>query len=245
MLAREAIVDAGRRQLRAEGFAMLPDFLTAETANRMAEEALATLPRSYRRDRMLGAYGRDATPDMAADHPLRRRHPYCMHVTAMDLLSPDGLIRSLYDRDDLTELVADLLEEPQLYRCADPLLSCTVTIMGEGDQHGWHFDSNDFVVTLLLQKPEQGGEFEFCPGIRTDENENYAGVAAVMDGIAPGIRRPKVETGTLMLFRGKHSIHRVTPVVGARKRIIAIFSYDRAPRMLFSERTRLQAVGRV
>jgi hypothetical protein len=242
--ARRAIVAGGRRQLRAEGFAMLPGFVTAEAARLMAEEGLATLARSHRRDRMLGAYDREPEPDMAPDHPLRRRHPYCMHVTAMDLLSPTGPIRSLYDRDDLTALIADLLEEKSLHRCADPLLSCAVTLMGEGDQHGWHFDSNDFVVTLLLQKPELGGEFEFCPGIRTDEDENFAGVAAAMDGTASGLRRPSVEPGTLMLFRGKRSIHRVTPVAGPRRRVIAIFSYDRVPGMMFSDRTRLQAVGR-
>lgn len=242
--SRRAIVDEARRRLHAEGFAELPGFVSPEAARRMAEEGLATLPRSHRRDRMLGAYEREPEPGMAADHPLCRRYPYCMHVTAMDLLSPSGMIRSLYGRDELTELVADLLEETSLHRCADPLLSCAVTIMGEGDQHGWHFDSNDFVVTLLLQKPERGGEFEFCPAIRTDDDQNFAGVAAAMDGAASGLRRPNVEPGTLMLFRGKWSIHRVTPVIGPRKRVIAVFSYDRAPGMMFSERTRLQAVGR-
>ena len=37
---------------------------------------------------------------------------------------------------------------------------------------------------------------------------------------------------------------RVTPVAGPRRRVIAIFSYDRVPGMMFSDRTRLQAVGR-
>lgn len=241
---RRAVVAEGRRQLRAEGFAALPGFVSARAAAAMAEEALATLPQAHRRDRMLGAYDIEPSPDMAADHPVRRRHPYCMHVTAMDLLPPSGMIRSLYRRDEMTELVADLLEERSLYRCADPLLSCAVTIMGEGDQHGWHFDTNDFVVTLLLQKPKQGGEFEFCPGIRSETDQNFAEVAAAMDGTAPGSRRPRVAAGTLMLFRGKQSIHRMTPVVGPRRRVIAIFSYDRTPGMMFSERTRLQAVGR-
>lgn len=242
--ARHAIVAEGRRQLRAGGFAALPGFVTPAAAAAMAEEGLATLPQAHRRDRMLGAYDIEPGPDMAADHPVRRRHPYRMHVTATDLLPPAGMIRSLYERDDMTELVADLLEETSLHRCADPLLSCAVTIMGEGDQHGWHFDSNDFVVTLLLQKPEQGGDFEFCPGIRSDADQNFAGVAAAMDGAALGLRCPCVEAGTLMLFRGKQSIHRVTPVAGPRRRVIAIFSYDRMPGMMFSERTRLQAVGR-
>lgn len=242
--ARRAIIDSGRLQLRAAGFAMLPGLITAETAALMSAEALAAVPAAHRRDRLLGAYHETPTPDMPADHPLRRRHPYCMHVVATDLLPPDGMIRRLYESADLTNIVADLLEEPGLYRCADPLLSCAATVMGEGDQHGWHFDSNDFVVTLLLQKPEKGGEFEFLPGIRSDDDQNFAGVAEVMDGTAPGLRRPEVTVGTLMLFRGKHALHRVAPVAGPHQRVIAIFSYDRQPGMMFSERTQLQAVGR-
>lgn len=242
--ARRAIVDSGRQQLRAVGFAMLPGLITAEAAALMSAEALAAVPAAHRRDRLLGAYHETPTPDMAEDHPLRRRHPYCMHVVATDLFPPEGMIRRLYASSALTDLVADLLEEPSLHRCADPLLSCAATVMGEGDQHGWHFDSNDFVVTLLLQRPVEGGEFEFCPGIRSDDDQNFPRVAEVMDGVAPGLRRPEVAVGTLMLFRGKYALHRVTPVVGARQRVIAIFSYDRQPGMMFSERTQLQAVGR-
>jgi hypothetical protein len=241
---RRAIIEQGRAQLRATGFAALPGLITAETAALMAAEALAAVPAAHRRDRLLPAYHDAPTSDMAQDHPLRRRHPYCMHVVATDLFPPSGMFRRLYESAALTALVADLLEEPSLHRCADPLLSCAATVMGEGDQHGWHFDSNDFVVTLLLQKPDEGGEFEFCPGIRTDADQNFPGVAAVMDGNAPGLRQPRVEVGTLMLFRGKYSLHRVTPVVGAGQRVIAIFSYDRRPGMMFSERTQLQAVGR-
>jgi hypothetical protein len=62
----------------------------------------------------------------------------------------------------MTDLIRDMLGEPELHRCADPLVSCVTTHLAAGDQHGWHFDANDFVVTLLVQKPEQGGEFEFC-----------------------------------------------------------------------------------
>ena len=242
--ARQAVFDNGREQLRGSGFAMLPGLVTGDTAARMTAEALAAVPAAHRRDRLLGAYGEEPTPDMAADHPLRRRHPYCMHVVATDLLPAAGMIRRLYESDWLAGLVGDLLEEPGLHRCADPLLSCAATVMGEGDQHGWHFDSNDFVVTLLLQKPVLGGAFEFCPGIRSDEDQNFAGVVAVMDGVAIGTCRPAVEVGALMLFRGKHALHRVTEVAGPRQRVIAIFSYDRRPGMMFSDRTRLQAVGR-
>ena len=32
-----------------------------------------------------------------------------------------------------------------------------------GDEHGWHFDGADAVVTLMLQAPLAGGQFEYVP----------------------------------------------------------------------------------
>ena len=129
-------------------------------------------------------------------------------------------------------------------RVADPQLSCNVTIMGDGDQHGWHFDSNDFVISLLLQAPMGGGCFVFAPGIRSEADQNYDGVAAAMDGDPGLLRQPLMAPGALILFRGRNSLHRVTPVEGPDKRIIALFSYDRRPDMQFSEQSRINVFGR-
>ena len=72
--------------------------------------------------------------------------------------------------------------------------------MYEGDTHGWHFDLNDFVVSILLQAPEAGGTFDFAPNIRKDGDENYAAVAAALDGRSQSVRSIKVEAGTLAAF---------------------------------------------
>ena len=36
----------------------------------------------------------------------------------------------------------------------------------------WHFDTNNFTVTLALQNADAGGEFEYVPAIRKD-GENF------------------------------------------------------------------------
>lgn len=210
-----------------------------------AEAAAACAAGGFRRDILLGPYHDLPASALAPDHPARRTHPYSMHVLAMDRLPENGLIRRLYADDALTLLVRDLLGEPSLHRCADPLVSCVTTHLGPGDQHGWHFDANDFVVSLLLQPAEAGGAFEFAPWLRGDGAEDFDGAAAVMDGRWPGLRRLPAEAGTLTIFQGKRALHRVTPVAGARSRIIALFSYDRRPGMVFPERVRLSSVGRL
>jgi len=242
---RAALVAAARRSLAEGGFVRLPGFVLPAAVQAMAREAeRACDAGGFRRDYLLGAYGGKGEPDLPEDHPTRRRHPYSMHVVAQDILPEEGLVRQLFAQDMMTDLIRDMLGEPELYRCADPLVSCVTTHLAPGDQHGWHFDANDFVVTLLVQKPEQGGEFEFVPGIRSDEAENYEAVAAAMDGRSPALRLLPTEAGTLIVFQGKRALHRVTPVRGERTRIIALFSYDRLPGMFFPERVHINAVGR-
>ena len=223
------IVSEGRQGLSASGAALLPGFLLADAVRAMAIEAEALLPVAHRRDRMLNAYAMAPEPWMDADHPVRRTSPYRMNVAATDQMDPLGPTLALYNWGPLTDLVRDILGLPILHRVVDPLMRCNVTYLNDGDEHGWHFDTNDFVVSLLLQSAEQGGGFEFAPGIRSDDDENFDGVRAVMDRKPDLTRLLKVEPGTLVLFKGRHALHRVTPVAGGRPRIIALFSYDERP----------------
>jgi hypothetical protein len=50
--------------------------------------------------------------------------------------------------------------------------------------------------------------------------------------------------GTLNVFAGKNSLHRVSTVQGPRSRLIAVFSYYERPGVLFSEKERLGFYGR-
>lgn len=50
--------------------------------------------------------------------------------------------------------------------------------------------------------------------------------------------------GTLNVFRGKHTAHRVTPVEGSRERMVAVFSYYEQPGVLFSAEERTGFYGR-
>ena len=53
-----------------------------------------------------------------------------------------------------------------------------------------------------------------------------------------------LEPGTLNVFRGRNTAHRVTEVIGERPRIIAVFSYYERPGVTFSEEERLGFYGR-
>ena len=57
-----------------------------------------------------------------------------------------------------------------------------ISVMDEGGCQQWHFDTNEVNMTLLLQKPEAGREFEYVPLIRSADNENYPTVKRVLEG---------------------------------------------------------------
>lgn len=242
---RQRLVADCRAQLAAESCVVLPGFISEQTAGAMASEAASVVPQAYRRDRLLSAYANiPADESLEISHPTRQLFPYRQHVVATDQLPSEGLIMSLYRQSVLTDLIADILDQAPLYRTADELLSCTVTAMGAGDEHGWHFDSNDFVVSLLLQAPEEGGAFEFAPYVRGETEENFDAVSEVMQGRSDQIREKPVSAGTLMIFCGRRSLHRVARIEGSRPRLIALFCYDRRCGMQFSDSARTRAVGR-
>ncbi len=230
---RAKVVADARRSIEAEGSAVLPGFLTSDAVASMAAEARTLTPLSHRRDLTLGAYSAAPEPWMDDSHPVRRLAPYRMQVTATDQMAPDGPTLTIYEWPPLTVFVAEVLGFPKLYRVADPLMRCNFTILGDGDEHGWHFDQNEFVVSLLIQKAERGGIFEFVPNIRTEDHENYDDVRAVMDERSDTVRQIAADPGTLALFRGRQALHRVTRVSGPHSRIIALFSFDTRPNMHF------------
>ena len=241
----QELIDRCRSLLRHDGLCLLPGFLTAQAVEESAAEARAGLDRAFVKERSIQAYDEeDYDPSLAADDPVRTAHRHSMRVIAYDRIAEGSPLRRLYEWDGLCAFLAEVLEEPRVYRCADPLISLVVTAMGDGQEQGWHFDDNEYVVSLLLQKPERGGEFEYAPMLRDDGDQAYDRARAVFAGTSDEVEVAGVEPGTLALFRGRRSLHRVSPVSGDRDRLIALLSFDAQPGMVFPARVQENNTGR-
>ena len=136
------------------------------------------------------------------------------------------------------------MDKPALYPMADPLAAFNVMSYRAGQALNWHFDRSEFTVTLLLQAPEAGGVFEYRTDLRSPDDPNYEGVARLLAGEDPQMRRMSVIPGTLNVFRGVNTPHRVTPVSGDRARMIAVLTYYEAPGAMFTESEQLGFYGR-
>jgi hypothetical protein len=167
-----------------------------------------------------------------------------VHTIGYDQFPSDSLIRELYESDELLVFLGRVLGREPLHRYADPIGALNVAVMVEGDVLAWHFDQTDFVVSLAIQTSERGGDFENVALVRSPRDENYEAVATVLRGDADEIVVEPMTPGTLMLFEGRHSLHRVSPIEGARPRYVALFGYDTKPDTMSSELLKQIRYGR-
>ena len=243
---RELIAEV-RARMAETVLCALPGFLKASVMPRLVAEAEALVPLAYRGPSEASPYfynyGTDQLASLPADHPRRHKTPRRMSQIATDLIPETALIRRLYEWEPLAAFLASALGLASLYRCADRFQALNISVMEDDGCQQWHFDTNESNITLLLQAAEAGGEFEYVPMIRTDEAENFDAVKAVLEGDRSRIVRLAQEPGMLVLFRGHHSLHRVAPCRGERRRLQSVLAFNARPGVLGSRESNLSHYG--
>ena len=241
----QALVAHCREQLAATSASILPGFMRPEAAVSAREEMLPLVPGAFYCEKTHNPYLAPPDPAFPPTHPRNREVVSDVGALADDQVPAGSALRELYDSAALRGFIAAVLEVPQLFPYADPLGSLNVNLYPPGKQLGWHFDNADWAVTLMLQPAEAGGVYEYAPGSRTPTDERYDYIEALLDERAPGVRRVDVGLGDLVLFRGRYTLHRVTPVEGTRTRMLAVLSYDTTPGVMLTEHNRRLFFGRV
>jgi hypothetical protein len=224
------LVEECRETLRAQGALKLDGFIRPEAVEKMVAEARGLAGLGYPNDAAHNAYFDDEIDEsLPADHPRRILVRSAQKAVAMDLLPADFAPRVVYDSDEMLRFVAAVLEKDELYRSADPLDGCNMTVYEAGDELGWHFDQSEFSVTLMIQRAEHGGDFEYAPNIREPGDEHYLEVREVL--LHESLRTAQLtsEPGTLAFFRGRYSLHRVPPVEGSTPRMNSVLTYSVEP----------------
>ena len=226
--AGHALVLRCRAELASLGACDLPGFLRRDTVAGIVAGVADARSIAFRTETThnIEFSGREA--DLDANDPLRIQVRSAKSLVAYDQIPPSPL-RELYESDELMHFVGAALEVDPIFRQDDELGALNVMFYEPGDELGWHFDNADFAVTLMLQAPDAGGTFEYVPMLRTADDPNPDGVRALLEGNHSGVRTLNPNAGTLALFRGHFSPHRVTPIEGPRPRINAVLSYAQAP----------------
>ena len=242
--AYDALVRQCRAELEAEGMFSLHGLMRADIAQQIADDVAHDMAtNAFHHAREHNIYFQKSIPGLAPDHPALGTFRTSNHTLTGDQVA-ETAVTTTYEYPPLRRFLADVMDKPELHLMDDAMARLNVMSYGENDALNWHFDRSEFTVTLLLQAPDKGGAFEYRTDLRSPDDPNYEGVARLVAGQDDQIRQISLTPGTLNVFKGVNTPHRVTPVRGSRRRVIAVLCYYEAPGVRFSDEERIGFYGR-
>lgn len=239
----DAMLAKVRGDLDKDGCAVLKGFLTPEAVAAMTAEADGVADQGHKSYNRTNPYFTQDDASLPKADPRRRFYDRSNAFISADNFARSGPLRAVHDFPAFDPFIRDCLQQDKFHRYADPLADVIVNMADEGNGFPWHFDTNNFTVTLAIQNAEGGGAFEYAPDIRRG-SENFDEVRKVLDGVSDKVVTLELEPGDLQLFKGRYSLHRVAPLRGARPRYVAIFSYVEEPGMVGAPERAKQLYGK-
>ena len=220
-------VAAARKQLRRDGCAIIKDLVRPETLRVLSAEIVDRKPTTHFSTQTINPYFHTThNPDYPDRHPVNTFLERSSGFIPGDSWESGCATDVMFRAPELARFLADCLEVPELHCYADPLAGLTANILEPGQQFTWHFDTNDFAVTVLVDEADNGGLFEYVPNIRNHEDEGFDHIQHVLDGGRDGVVTLDLRPGDMQIFRGRYSLHRVSRVgVNSAPRHAAIFAY--------------------
>ena len=223
------LIEKCRQQLAGDGCVVLKGFVPEQALARLERETERLSPEAHYNQTETNPYNSDGDPDLPAAHPKNRFGDRTNGFVAGDCIDSDTIIRQVYENPEFQRFIAAVVGMEEIHEYADPLAGLVVNVLREGCQHPWHYDTNEFIVTMMTRQSHAGGRFEYSPGIRSPEGENFEEVQKVLDGDRGGLESLDLQPGDLQIFFGRYSLHRVTPVEGDKERHTVIFAYAKEP----------------
>jgi len=206
--------------------ATIPNFILFESLKIMNAELKKHINDVYMSKESINAYlYSEDDSSLPIDHPKRIFMDRDNGYLNSDLFEKDSEMKFLYAQEKLLNFISACLGVSPIYRWADPLACHAYNVMKPEGILPWHFDSCEFTLSILIQKSEKGGIFEYCPNIREPGNENFEEVKKVLDGDRTRVCQLKLDPGDLQIFKGRFTLHRVTKVEGNRSRYLCIPAY--------------------
>ncbi|AZV78108.1 2OG-Fe(II) oxygenase [Parasedimentitalea marina] len=239
-----ALVEKCQADLASEGMFNLPGFFKPGVAQAAADAVKPAMDtESFRHARRHNVYFKDSVDGLTDAHPAMQKVETVNHTLCADQLVGNPVI-DVYEWAPFAAFLAATKGKEKLYQMADKMARVNVQATRDGEGLNWHFDRAEFTTTILLQAAETGGQLEYRKDLRSADNPNYDGVAAVLAGEDPETKQMMPEAGALNVFRGVNTAHRVIPVEGPTERVTAIFSYYEQPDVAFSTEEQQGFYGR-
>ncbi len=238
------MVNHYRKELDVIGCCCLQNFIRQESISRMQEEIKQKRKEIYWSKDSHNPYFIENDSTLPKNHPKNIFQQRKSGYITCDKISNSSDLLTLYESEQLLNFISDCVDIAPIFKWDDPLARCTYSIMDSKNYFPWHFDGNDFTLSILIQKAEKGGVFEYYPDIRDHQNENYEQVAKVLNGERKGVHLLDLEPGDLQIFKGRFSLHRVTQIEGMRSRCIALPTFVDNPSRINRPQRSINVFGR-
>lgn len=235
-----------KRTLNENGALVIRDFLKPAAIESIQREGEENQHLAYYTAHNHNIYLTTSDPEYSADHPRNQKVSSSKGCITTDQIPTWSVLHTLYDAPEFREFLCAVLDEEELHEYADALSSINLHYANDSQELGWHFDNSSFAITLMIQSPESGGEFQYVKDVRDADSGdmNYKLSGEILAGEVP-TETLSMDAGALVLFRGRNSMHRVTPVIGNRTRMLVVLAYNTKPGISLSESARMTFFGRL
>jgi len=235
---------AGR--LNLDGALVLKGFFTQPFVDQVLAESTGREDESFFATGTHNVWLTPPDSELDTEHIFNRQIVSTKGLLADDQVANDSPTRAVYDDEAFRSFVADVVGVDEVHSYADDLSSVNVHFHRDGEELGWHFDNSSFAVTTLIQPPEDGGTFEYVKDLRNAEadEQNFAGVQTAIE-TREGVETLDFAPTDLVLFRGRNSMHRVTPSEGERTRILIVLAFNTEPGIGLSNSAKQTFYGRM
>lgn len=240
----DALIAFAKEGLARYGLFNLPGFIQPQTLSAILDHVRPRLKdESFHHSRWHNIYFQDSVDGLTADDPALTKVETANHSLCHDQMR-DTALDQIYQWPAFAAFLAAVMDKPRLYTMDDALAGLNVLEYRPGEALNWHFDRSIFTTTLLLQEAFEGGIFEYSKDLRSDDDPNHAGIADLLaERIIP--TRLDQSAGTLNVFLGVNTAHRVSTVGPGTSRIVAVLSHYDTPGRSFSAQEQMGFFGRV
>ena len=242
---RASVVKATRAALAEDGCAVIRNFFSKQGLAALLAEGVDRKAKAYySENKACNVYLGDGNPERPDDHPQNIFLERTNGFISADWYAEDTVSHRLYYWPPMKKFMADCLEKEELFIYEDPVSNMIVNVGTPGSRFNWHFDTNEFTITMLLKATSSGGYFEYAPNIRNARDECHDAVSEVLGGTRDRVKRLDLQPGDLQLFQGRFSLHQVTENTGHDDRLLLIMSFAEEPEMVGSKERVQQLYGK-
>ena len=234
-----------RYELQKNSILFLNNFLAEKTLVNLQREAQILYNKAFYCSQNHNILLTEKNTQLDDSHPCNIEVVSDKGCVPHDLIPENSSLRKIYNSSLFINFIQSLLSVEKIYPYSDTLSSINYNYYEKNQQLGWHFDNASFAISLMIQSPALGGNFQYVVNARNIEKNilNVQLVDSVLKNKYPA-KELRIEEGTLVLFYGSNYLHRVTPVISNKHRVLVTLNYNLQKNIELSENVRLTFFGR-